>query len=335
MRAHPPGIVRLVSNAMAALERVPGLTALRLQPASSENLRVWRQVSLPLLVRERGLVGLHSFVSAFALLGPGVRVQTVHELPWLHGAAENSGLGHRFWARIASRRADKILCGSEFVAREVGVGALAKRVSVCSWGVDAAHFGRAPSAELQARARELLNTSDASGALFAIGAVRAKKNLAALLRGMSERKHRGMAPVTLAVSGTIGPDALGDQALAKSLGLEPEVRWLGEVDESLLVALIHESRAVALLSHSEGFGLPVLEAFAAGRSLIVPRNSAQSEVAAGLGIEVNPDDAASVAEGIELALHDAPRDPLRRAHATTRSWSVCAERIAEVWREFA
>ncbi|HTF87342.1 MAG TPA: glycosyltransferase [Planctomycetota bacterium] len=335
VRAHPPGIVRLVSNAMAALERLPGLTALRMQPEASENLRVWRQVKLPLLVRERGLVGLHSFVSAFALLGPGVRVQTIHELPWLHGAAENSGLGHRFWARLASRRADRILCGSEFVAREVGVGPLAKRVSVCSWGVDAEHFGHVPSVEVQARARELLHIADASGAVFAIGAVRAKKNLAALLRGMGERKRRGMPAVAIAVSGAIGPDALRDQALAKSLGLEHEVRWLGQVDEALLVALIHESSAIALLSHSEGFGLPVLEAFAAGRSVIVPRHSAPSEVAAGLGIEVNPDDATSVAEGIEQSLHDTPRDPLRRAHAATRSWSVCAERIAEVWREFA
>src|SRR5688572_22538459 len=128
VRPHPPGIVRLVSSVMDALERAPGLTALRLQPQNGENLRVWRQLRLPQLVSERGLVGVHSFVSAFALLGPGVRVQTIHELPWRHGVGENSGPGHRFWAGLASRRADRILCGSEFVAREISSGALAKRV---------------------------------------------------------------------------------------------------------------------------------------------------------------------------------------------------------------
>lgn len=335
VRPHPPGIVRLVAGAMAALERTPGISALRLEPKGKDSLRVWRQVRLPQFVRERELVGLHSFVSAFSLFGPGVRVQTIHELPWLHGARENAGLGHRFWAKLASRRADMILCGSEFVAREVAVGALAKRVRVCPWGVDLEHFGRAPTEELRRRARELSGGSESSEVLLAIGAVRRKKNLTALLRGLNERKRRGATPLILAVTGAIGSDARRDQGLARALGVEGDVRWLGNVDEELLVALLHESRAVAVLSHSEGFGLPVLEAFAAGRTVLVARNTAQGEVAAGLGIEVEPSDANSVADGIELALHDASRDALRRAHASTRSWTHCAQRIAEVWREFA
>jgi glycosyltransferase involved in cell wall biosynthesis len=327
--------VRVVAGALAALERAPGLTALRLAPEPRQNLRAWRQLRLPQLVRERELVGLHSFVSAFALLGPGVRVQTIHELPWRHGVRENSGPGHRFWARIASRRADLIMCGSEFVAREVGVGSLAKRVRVCPWGVDAALFGRAPSAELRQRAREALGVAENSAVVLAPGAVRQKKNLAALLRGASERKRRGASPMIIAVTGVVGADARRDQELARSLGLDAQVRWLGDVDEELLVALLHESRAVAVLSHSEGFGLPVLEAFAAGRCALVSRASAQAEVAAMLGVEVDPDDAASVADGIEMALNDSARDEQRRAHAAKMSWSRCAERIAEVWREFA
>ena len=335
VRPHPPGIVRLVSGAMAALERTPGITALRLEPKADENPRLWRQVRLPQMVRERDLVGLHSFVSAFALLGTGLRVQTIHEMPWLHGVRENAGFGHRFWAKFASRRADLIVTGSEFVARELAKGALAKRVRVCPWGVDAPHFSRAATSELRNRARETLGATDASEVLLAPGAVRPKKNLAALLHGLSERKRRGASTVLLAVTGAVGSAARRDQELARSLGLERDVRWLGAVDEDVLVALLCESRAVGVLSHSEGFGLPVLEAFAAGCSVIVPRSSAQSEVAAGLGIEVDPHDPASVADGIEFALHDGARDAQRRAYAATRSWARCGERIAEVWREFA
>ena len=339
VRPHPPGIVRVVRGAIQALERTPGITALRFEPKTGENLLAWRQASLPQLVREREIVGLHSFVSAFALAGPGRRVQTIHELPWRHRVRENSGLRHRFWAAIASRRADLIVCGSRFVAEELGRGTLAARVRVCPWGVDAHHFGLAPSAELLGEVRESLGISaaseDAPALLVALGAVRRKKNVAAVLHGMREHHRAGGSAVKLAISGEIGAQAREDQALARSLDLAGNVHWLGTLDESRLVALLHASSAAVVLSRSEGFGLPVLEAFAAGRTVIVARDTAQSEVAAGLGIEVNPDDAESVARGIQQAIEDDGRAPERRAQAALFSWERCAQRIAEIWREFA
>ncbi len=340
VRPHPPGIVRVVRGAIEALERTPGITALRFEPKTGENLLAWRQASLPQLVREREVVGLHSFVSAFALAGTGKRVQTIHELPWRHGVGENSGLRHRFWAAVASRRADRIVCGSRFVAHELGRGALAARVRVCPWGVDAQHFGQVPFAESLREMRESLGieaagTVNAPALLVALGAVRRKKNVAALLHGMREYKRAGGSAVKLAISGEVGAQAHEDQALARSLDLERDVHWLGTLDESRLVALLHASKAAVVLSRSEGFGLPVLEALAAGRTVIVARDTAQSEVAAGLGIEVNPDDAASVARGIQQAISDDGRAAERRAHAAAFSWERCAQRIAEIWREFA
>ncbi len=340
VRPHPPGIVRVVRGAIEALERTPGITALRFEPKTGENLLAWRQASLPQLVREREVVGLHSFVSAFALAGPGKRVQTIHELPWRHGVGENSGLRHRFWAGIASRRADLIVCGSHFVAQELGRGSLAARVRVCPWGVDAVHFGRAPAAELLGLVRKSLGIDIAGNAnapalLVALGAVRRKKNVAALLHGMREHKRVGGSAVKLAISGDIGAQAREDQALAKELDLARDVHWLGTLDEPRLVALLHASKAAVILSRSEGFGMPVLEAFAAGRTVLVSRDTAQSEVADGLGIEVDPDDAASVARGIQQAIADDGRESERRAHAAVYSWERCAQRIAEIWREFA
>lgn len=333
-RPHPPGIVRLVAAAMDAIERTPGISAVRLCPSPSENLRVWRQIRLPLLVRERELLGLHSFVSAFALLGPGLRVQTLHELPWLQGVRENSDLAHRFWAGPASRRADRIVCGSGWVARQL---ARSERVRVCPWGVDAARFGAPCSGEDRQRALALVGFESAGPRplFLAIGAVRAKKNLAALLHGLHERRRRGAPLLTVAVSGEIGPPAREDQRLARELGVEEQLRWIGAVDDALLIALLQLSHGVSVLSRSEGFGLPVLEAFAAGKCALVPKDSAQAEVAAGLGIEVDAADPASVADGIEVALHDASRDGARRALASERSWSRCAARIAEIWRECA
>lgn len=333
VRPHPPGVVRLVASALDALEREPGLVALRLQPTPRENLRVWRQLRLPQLVAERGLSGLHSFVSAFALAGGGRRVQTIHELPWRQGAKENAGLRHRFWAAIASRRADRVVCASRFVAEQLARGSLAERVRVCPWGVEFERFAAAPQDEAALRVARRLEARPDAALVFAPGAVRAKKNLAALLRGLEELRRRGRALPWVAVSGAISAETERDRALARRLGLESQVLWLGALDETDYLAWLARADAVSVLSLSEGFGLPVLEAFARGTSVLVAKPSSQAEVADGLGSEVDAQDARSVAEGLERALIDtAPREA-RIARAKHLSWQRCARRLAEIWGE--
>ena len=90
----------------------------------------------------------------------------------------------------------------------------------------------------------------------------------------------------------------------------------------------------AILSTSEGFGLPALEALATGTPVIVARDSVQAETAAGFGIEVDPDDPASVAAGIESALQDPAQDVRRAgglAHAKDMTWDRTAERLVAAW----
>ena len=93
---------------------------------------------------------------------------------------------------------------------------------------------------------------------------------------------------------------------------------------------------VLVLSKSEGFGLPVLEALACGTPVIVPMNSAQSEVAGEHGILVDPNSPASIADAMERAVRE--REELRYqlpARAEELSWSACAERIEGYWKELA
>ncbi|HEX6885005.1 MAG TPA: hypothetical protein VF530_16640, partial [Planctomycetota bacterium] len=136
VQPHSRGLARVVAGLVEALERRARLAVVRLAPPAGAGLRRWRQGELPRLAR--GLAGLHSFTSAFALRGPGARVQTIHELPWRHGVAENAGLRHRLWASLAARRATRVVCPSEHVARELGP-AVRRKTRVVPWGV-AAHF---------------------------------------------------------------------------------------------------------------------------------------------------------------------------------------------------
>jgi glycosyltransferase involved in cell wall biosynthesis len=114
------------------------------------------------------------------------------------------------------------------------------------------------------------------------------------------------------------------------------VTTIDEIAEADLPSVLRLASLVPVLSKSEGFGLPVLEAMASATPVLVPRSSAQSEVAGGAGIEVDPADASSVADGIARAL--AEREVLRpvlAARAKEFTWDRCAETVESIWEEIA
>jgi glycosyltransferase involved in cell wall biosynthesis len=168
------------------------------------------------------------------------------------------------------------------------------------------------------------------------GAVRKKKNLAAVLEGQAALRKRGGPTVQIVVTGPDTPDLRRDLALAQRLGLSRFVSTLGTIDESDLPALLRLASFVPLLSLSEGFGLPVLEAMACGTPVVVPRDSVQADVAGPHAIIVDPRDAESVARGIEEAL--ARREELRAvlpARAREYTWARTAQGIERVWESLA
>lgn len=335
--AFPPGMVRLVGELTDALERRGELEVVRLSPPRGAKLRSWRARELPRAVAEHDLVGLHSFTSAFPWRGPGFRVQTVHELPWLHDVAENADLAHRAWAALGPIVADRVLCGTEHTARDLRRRWLpgANRIVVCPWGVGAPFAVEPPPGEVDEIVLGEYRLLE-DPIVLALGAVRPKKNLDALLAGASVLARRGSARLQIVVTGRETPDLRRSLGLASKLGLSSAVSTLETVEEQHLPALLRLATAVSVLSKSEGFGFPVLEALGCGTPVLVPRASAQSEVADGHGIEVDATDPESVADGLARAL--AEREELRYVlpeRARELSWDRCAEQVEGLWRELA
>jgi glycosyltransferase involved in cell wall biosynthesis len=334
---HPPGVRRVVERSLAALEQRGRVEVLRLTPDGPKGLRSWRQRELPRAVREMELVGIHSFVSAFAWRGPGHRVQTLHEAPWRHGVQENADLRHRFWAWAGARRASAVITPSAATARDLGLtnGRLADRTHVIPWGVGAPFEGEAPPHSMDEVLLGKYHLPDRP-LLLCPGAVRAKKNLRATLEGLAHLKQAGALPVQLVVTGPDTADLRSNLGLVQRLGLTRHVSTPGEISDADLAGLMRLSCAVAVLSTSEGFGLPVLEAMACGTPAIVPAGGALEEVGGTHAIVVDPSDASSVGQAIVRALET--REELRSAlteQASRFTWDSTAEAIENVWAGFA
>ena len=335
VRPHPPGVVRVARELLAALEARARIEVVRLAPQPHERLRAWRQRALPKLVAERGLDGFHSFVSAIPLRGSFPRVQTVHELPWRHGVQENSDLRHRFWAAVGPLRAQRVLVPTEHVARDLRRRLLpgAGRVTACAWGVAPSFAPEPPPSVVDEVVLGRYRLPEGALALCP-GAVREKKDLAAVLHGLARLRARHGPALHLVVTGPETPQLRRDLGLVSRLGLARFVSTPGEVEEEHLPALYRLAAVVPVLSRSEGFGLPVLEALACGTPVVVPHESAQAEVAGERAIRVDARDADSVADGLERALLE--REELRYVlpeRALELTWERCAAQVEAIWEE--
>lgn len=333
----PPGVRRPVATLVAKLEERGRLEVVRVCPAPGEDARAWSRRGAGEAVTRGGLLGIHSFTSGFPWRGAGRRVQTVHELPWRHGVSENAGWRHRAWAALGPALADRVVCPTEHVARDLRRRLLpgASRVRVVPWGVGPEFADEPPPGVVDEVVYGRYRLSE-DPLVLCLGATRAKKHLAAAMRGLAEVRRRDGPAFQLVVTGPETEQLRRDLGLASQLGLARWVTTLPEVDEGDLPSLYRLACCTCVLSHSEGFGLPALESIACGTPVLVPPDSAQAEVAGPCSIAVDPLDPVSVADGL-CAAH-ARREELRLPLAERGrefSWDACAQRVEDLWEELA
>ena len=111
---------------------------------------------------------------------------------------------------------------------------------------------------------------------------------------------------------------------------------LGQVEESHLEQLVAGAVAVAYPSLAEGFGLPVLEAMAAGRPVLTSDLDPLRSLAGEAALLVDPTDELALAGALRAIVEDQPlRERLERAgpaRARAFGWNDCAEATLRCYR---
>jgi glycosyltransferase involved in cell wall biosynthesis len=119
-----------------------------------------------------------------------------------------------------------------------------------------------------------------------------------------------------------------------SIEEERNVRILGHVPHNDLAALLTGSGGLVFPSIYEGFGLPILDAFACEAPVVTSNISAMAEVAGDAAVLVDPYDISSIADGIEKILRGKKglvEKGLKRA--SQFSWEETAKKTLEVYNE--
>jgi glycosyltransferase involved in cell wall biosynthesis len=171
--------------------------------------------------------------------------------------------------------------------------------------------------------------------LLTVATLEPRKGLDVLLAALAA-EPRDLLP--LVVVGQAGWGGVEPGAMARALGLpDGSVRALGRVPDADLAALLHGAAALVMPSRAEGFGLPVLEAMAAGVPVLSSDVPALREVGGGATVVTPVGDAAALAGALRDLLGDPARQEELRAAGRRRaadfSWVAVAARLWELYTD--
>lgn len=240
---------------------------------------------------------------------------------------------YRLVTRIALRRATAVVTVSEATRRDVErhYGTAIPADNVIPHGVNG-RFAERRSDERLAKARDALGLPPRY--VLHVGVHRPHKNVATLVRAFAAVRRRMPEIGLVLVGGTDArfPDPV--PGLVSELQLSGAVRLLPSVAEELLPAVYQAASAFAYPSFIEGFGLPILEAFAAGLPVAASTTPAVAEASAGAAVLVPPDDVDGLAAALMRLLTDGAfaSDLRRRGDAVLRgrAWEAPARRLLHV-----
>jgi alpha-1,3-rhamnosyl/mannosyltransferase len=266
-------------------------------------------------------------------------VATLHDaLPISHPEWCSPRLrGLKNWLQVkAARKADHVIAVSQFAVTELVecFGVDPQRISVVPNGVDSVWFD-APAP--QQRDATLAQYGLQAGYFLFVGTLQPRKNVERLLQA-----YLALPPVLRAARQLVIVGAPGwrSEELVRRIEAARQngenVVWLSAVtDDARLRELYAGAGAFIFPSLYEGFGLPVVEAFACGVPVVTSSATSLPEVAQGAALIVDP---LSVPE-LSAAMLSMVRDEAVRTRciaagrrrALQLTWAETARRTAAVY----
>ena len=260
-------------------------------------------------------------------------VLTLHDLQPLEARATHSWVKRRYLARAvpaAVRASRRVAVPSEFVRRTVldEVGAAPDRIEVIPHAVPVRPPATQPA--------ELVERYRLTGPVVLYPAITyPHKEHLSLLTAFEAVLDRHRDAVLVLPGGEGSSEGAVQATIAASARLREQVRRLGRVPEPDVAGLLELAAVVAVPSRYEGFGLPALEAMAAGAPVVAADATALPEVVGDAGRLVPVGEPGPWAEAIAALLED-PVERQRlgdagRARAATYSVARNASGFARLY----
>ncbi len=299
--------------------------------------QMWKQVRLPLALRRDKIDVFHSMTSTIPLARPCPTVVTVCDL-FFEAHPELAPAKTRFKMRrlfsYAARHADRVIAISETTKRDLMrfYGTPEDRISVIYPGLNPFYRRLDPVKDGEKSKAVLSEYGISRPFLLHVGGMTENRNIGGLLDALAKLKKAGSRPKLVLVGRSFWGFDLKTE-LAKRLLCDDVVEIKYAPNEDLRV-LYNEADILLLPSLYEGFGLPVLEAMAAGCPVICARSSSLPEVGGDAVLYFDPDEIHELSHRMrELLDSESLRGDLRlkgKIQSRKFSWKETARRTWEI-----
>ncbi len=300
----------------------------------------WEQTGLVGLARKERIDVIHSPHYTMAYLARRPCVVVFHDGTFVTAPELHERVKVEFFRRamrLSGRRAARIVAVSE-TTRQALTAELAipeRRIDVVPHGVDVDEFSKPTAGNVS---ETLGKYSISKRYIVFVGTIEPRKNLPRLIEAYRRLNAEGLAGVDLVLAGKRGWHGEQFENALSSLParIRRGVRVLGFVPDADRAALLRGAAVFCYPSLAEGFGMPVLEAMAAGAPVITSDVSATAEVAGEAAELCDPRSVDAIAGALRNVLCDtATADRLRaagRKRVEHFTWSRAAKLTVESYR---
>lgn len=277
------------------------------------------------------------------VLPRGVRsVATVHDLIELLEPQQGlSGWAARY-LYSGIKRADHIIAVSEYTKKTIidAYGIPSNKITVIHNGVSNVFH---PIEDFQNTVgyktlQQELKLVDGAKIVLYVGSDHPRKNVATAIRAFAAVRQSHPEAIFLKVGGPgIAAGRVETLRVIDELGLRDVVRFIGTVSFERLNELYNVASVLIFPSRFEGFGLPPLQAMAAGTPVVAAGTTSIPEVAGEAALLHSADDVAGFAADLRRILEDAGLAAGLRQRGIERaklfSWEKAAEQTMAVYEK--
>jgi len=215
---------------------------------------------------------------------------------------------HRFAMHHAIDHATNLIAVSKFTKNDAVklYHANPDKIAVIYHGFNKNQFK--PLNELSKKEQEISEnlTKKFKPYLFFVGRIEKKKNIMRLLKAfVNLKKEKGISEkLVLAGMPGLGYDEIKKFISNQTENIQKDIIELGYVAQEDLPRWFQNAQVYVFPTLFEGFGIPVIEAFASGTSVVCSNTTSLPEISQGAAILVNPKNINDISTGIYKIIND-------------------------------
>jgi alpha-1,3-rhamnosyl/mannosyltransferase len=230
------------------------------------------------------------------------------------------------WQKLTAK-ANHIITISEFSKGEIInlMGFPEEKVTSIPLGVDERFFSRIPEQEIN----EILKRLNIVKPFFLfLGSIQPRKNLLKMIQAHSTLPNHLATQFPLVIAGKVAWDDGQILDAIKKGVLESRCIWLNYVSDIEKRVLLQSAQGLVFASLYEGFGLPIIEAFASQAPVITSNCTSMPEVAEDAALIIDPLSIESITSALNCLIESTDKREQLKVLGLEKAKKYTWERVA-------